>query len=486
MSDRWPSRGGIVCDWIEDNLVHGEGDSYGEPFRLRDEQRLLLWRWYETHPTTGAWRYRRLYVETPKGWGKTELAAALALAEFCGPVAPRSPNVPVAASSFEQADLLFGRAKQMASHENSGIAPYVECFDTEILLKGKPGRLFRIAAVAGTNDGGLPTLFAADELHEWTGGRERLHLVVGNSLTKRAQGREVNLSTPGDDLDSLAGRLHTAGVKALAGEEPDDELLFVWETADAGLDLTDPVQLERAIRSANRQADDRLVASLVRRYRDIPEHEFRRYHLAQWVEAPVASWLADKPGAWEACQGDATIPEGADVVLGVDVALFHDCTAVVTAWSRPDGLTAVQAKVWEPAKGSETDVTDVMAHIRSQADAFRVRAVTYDPRYFDVPAKMLEDEGIPMVEFAQSPERMVPACGLAYQLIVSGQIVHGGQPTFTAHVLNAVQRTSERGWTLSKGKSKKKIDAAIAMVMALWEAHQPEEQPYAGGWMVGI
>jgi hypothetical protein len=43
------------------------------------------------------------------------------------------------------------------------------------------------------------------------------------------------------------------------------------------------------------------------------------------------------------------------------------------------------------------------------------------------------------------------------------------------HVLSAVQREGERGWTLSKGRSKRKIDACIAMALACWEASQPTD-----------
>ena len=36
-------------------------------------------------------------------------------------------------------------------------------------IKGDVGTMFRVAAEAGTNDGGLPTAFLADEIHEWVG-----------------------------------------------------------------------------------------------------------------------------------------------------------------------------------------------------------------------------------------------------------------------------------------------------------------------------
>lgn len=90
---------------------------------------------------------------------------------------------------------------------------------------------------------------------------------------------------------------------------------------------------------------------------------------------------------------------------------------------------------------------------------------------------MLEDEGILMVEFPQSVERMTPACGNALQAILAGEVVHDGDAEFTAHVTSAVTRPNERGFTLSKGKSKRKIDACIAMVIGLWRLAVPAEQP---------
>ena len=83
-----------------------------------------------------------------------------------------------------------------------------------------------------------------------------------------------------------------------------------------------------------------------------------------------------------------------------------------------------------------------------------------------------------MVTFAQSAQRMIPACGNAYEMIVAKKIAHDGSPMFTDQVLSAAQRMSANGWTLSKGKSKRKIDACIAMVMALDRAtRKPAEEP---------
>src|SRR5262249_8426903 len=158
--------GPLAAAWMEQNLVHGEGDLFGRPFRLTADERHFLDRLLR-YDTSGRLIVRRAVLGRAKGWGKTELVAAVALFFLCGPIAPASPNMPVAAASFEQADLLFGSARAMV--KAGPLAPHLDVFDTELQLKDAPGRMFRVAAVAGTNDGGRPTLFVADELHEWVG-----------------------------------------------------------------------------------------------------------------------------------------------------------------------------------------------------------------------------------------------------------------------------------------------------------------------------
>jgi phage terminase large subunit-like protein len=139
----------------------------------------------------------------------------------------------------------------------------------------------------------------------------------------------------------------------------------------------------------------------------------------------------------------------------------------------------VRSKVWTARKGQKIDHLEVMAYLRDLAARFRLQGVAYDPRFFEVPAQTLADEGLPMIEVPQSQERMVPACLHAYGLIVGGEIAHDGDPVLAAHVNGAVRREGERGWTLSKGKSGRHIDACIAMVLALWEAatNRPEPPP---------
>ena len=113
------------------------------------------------------------------------------------------------------------------------------------------------------------------------------------------------------------------------------------------------------------------------------------------------------------------------------------------------------------------DVTDVMAHLRQFASFYDVRAISFDPRFFDVPAKMLSDEGLRMVEIPQSVERMTPIVGSLLELIKRGELRHDGDELLRTHILNAVPRFNERGFTLQKAKSRGRIDGAIALALAV-------------------
>src|SRR3546814_1424980 len=98
-------------------------------------------------------------LEVPKGNGKTPLSAWVMLCELLGPpiFGPKgSPIIPVGAASFEQADLLFGDMRHCCN-ESPTLKHHVDAYDTEILVKNGPGRAYRIAAAAGTNDGPRPS-----------------------------------------------------------------------------------------------------------------------------------------------------------------------------------------------------------------------------------------------------------------------------------------------------------------------------------------
>src|SRR5579863_5250513 len=107
----WPSLGELGCDWIETFCILGEGDSYGKPFRLYEDQQNFIYQWLEYCPQCHQWRYSHAVWGAATGSGKTQFIAAIAAMEFAGKPewTPQSPNVVVAAASYDQAGLLFSQ-----------------------------------------------------------------------------------------------------------------------------------------------------------------------------------------------------------------------------------------------------------------------------------------------------------------------------------------------------------------------------------------
>jgi len=372
-----PSLGRWICPWIEHNLVFAEGDYYGKPFRLSPFERDFVWRAYELNPD-GSRRYRQAVLGLPKGNGKTELAAAIGCAEFVGPVVfngwdtdgrPRrstrrlSPDIPVAAGSLKQANTLFSAAKIMLT--KGRLRDQVDPSQLEIHLVGRPGKLYRVAAEAGTNDGWRPTFVLADELHEWTctcsnfdgqhldACKARVHEVLSNGRAKRKNAWELNISTAGWNLRSVLGQLYERGKRIEAGLEDEDGFLFVWYEATPAegrdtIDFADAADVRRALEEANPAAGDFLpMENLLAHAREKHEATVSRYHMNRWISSPH-HWIHTEQ--WDAAADPTPLPPyGTEVTLGFDGSYSRDSTAlvvatvddpvrlwVVAAWERPD------------------------------------------------------------------------------------------------------------------------------------------------------
>ena len=77
--------GDQVINFLYEYVTQPSGPRAGQPFLPTKEQaRFIMW-WYAVDEQ-GRFVYRQGMLRRLKGWGKDPLAAALALAELCGPV----------------------------------------------------------------------------------------------------------------------------------------------------------------------------------------------------------------------------------------------------------------------------------------------------------------------------------------------------------------------------------------------------------------
>ena len=496
--------GDEVSAWIETFCVHGPGDILGQPVELTADERMFLKRAYEID-AEGNRLIRRSVRGLPKGSRKTEFAAWVALAEMAGPVRfghweeterglkPKGrrvndPYVVCAASTYEQADLLFAAARSCITE--GVLDDFFTCFDKEIQFVDGPGLLVRVPAVAGANDGLRPTFCAFDETHEWTGGKRRVHLVLENGLAKRAGAWSLSITTAGNPkTESVALSQYEYGKRVAAGEVDDPGFLFDWREAHANLDeLLDEAVLSQAVKDANPEPWKRRE-DIKRRFFEIPLHEFARYHLNVWTEPDDERWLP--PGVWDGLQNGYQIADKTPIVLGFDGSYSGDSTALVGATVSEQPHLFVLG-LWEHPGGHIPWTVDHDAVEKAVMDAFRkydVKEMSADPPYWSQQlarwAELYGEDRVLAFNTAVR-KRMAEACSSFYQGVVSEGLTHDGHPGMARHIDNAVLKETAQGAYITKEDkmSPRKIDAAIAAVIAYNRAswhHMNPHKPISAG-----
>jgi phage terminase large subunit-like protein len=137
--------------------------------------------------------------------------------------------------------------------------------------------------------------------------------------------------------------------------------------------------------------------------------------------------------------------------------------------------------LWERPADADPDWTvpilEVEDEIRAACRRWTVREIVVDPARWARSYQVLEEEGLPVVEYPQSPARMVPATQRLYEGVMNRRFTHSGDPRLARHVGNAVTKATSRGRMIFKDAkaSPNKIDLAVASIIALDRACTPPE-----------
>lgn len=456
------------------------GGAAGEPLVMREWQTDMMRRLFARKPN-GRLKHRQALIGVPRKNGKSALGAGVALYGLA--FGPRGGEVFSCAADKEQARIVFGTAKKMLELEPQ-FGSMFKTYRDAIELPAT-GSVYRVlSAEAFTKEGLNPHLVLFDEVHAQP--NRELWDVMSLATGARTEPLLVGITTAGVKSDSTGGDslcygMYQHGCRIASGEIDDPSFYFEWWGAPEGADHRDPAVWAAANPGYSDivSADD--FASAVLR---TPEAEFRTKRLNQWVSTAQA-WLP--AGTWDACATEGPgIPDGADVVLGFDGSFNNDSTALVVV-SCPVGETLPHVDVvaaWEKPSGIGNDwsvpIVDVEDEIREACRRWQVREIVCDPYRWARTYQVLESEGLPVVEFPQSPARMIPATTRFYEAVMNRTLTHSGDQRLARHLSNAVIRTDSRGSRLSKDAkgSPRKIDLAVSAVMALERAcFEPEPEP---------
>jgi hypothetical protein len=507
------SLGWGVLDWCSTHLVQPDGDRAGEPFEFTDEQVDFIVRFYEVN-ADGSWRYRRGQLVRPKGWGKTPLVAALACAEFLGPVVfdgfdadgyalgrPHpSPWVQVAAVSQDQTVNTWALIMQMLDGATDAY-PTLDLGLTRIFVDGGRGRMEPVTAAAPSREGQRLTFCVLDESHHWmaNNGGHKLAATIRRNLAKMdARSIETtNAFEPGQD--SVAERTHAYGQLIAEGRARNEGLLIDHSQPSETVDLADRELCRRLLLDVYGDAlspkgwinAERILDEILDPGNDVAD--VLRFYFNLVVTPADALVSAEE---WDPLEVIDDLKPGDSIALGFDGGKSDDATVLV-GMRMSDRFATVLAAAEQPegaaGEGWEVD----KAYIDGMVDqAFATYEVvgfyadvnlweTYVDRWsqeygsrLSVKASTRSAVGWDMrgrlQQLTHATERLV-------QAVRDKNIKHNGHKLLRRHVLNARRRPNR--WGISFGKpggreSKKKVDAFSALQLA----DMARADALGGGW----
>ena len=173
------------------------------------------------------------------------------------------------------------------------------------------------------------------------------------------------------------------------------------------------------------------------------------------------------------------------MVLGFDGSYRRDATALIGCTL--DGHLFV-VDVWERPADAPADWTvprrEVDAKLAEAMDNYEVIELACDPPgwHREIAEWGETYEQVVVLFETNRPREMAPACDRFRSGVLEGGLTHEGDPTLARHVANCVVRESSSGIVITKPDPTRKIDAAVAAVVAferaMWHAQNPFDVPW--------
>lgn len=451
-----------MCIQTKDTVAGRAGD----PIVLRDWQEELL-NYVFAVDENKKLKHRLALVGMARKNGKSAISSGIALwGLFMG---ENGGEIYSCAADRDQARIVFGDAKKMIE-SNPELSSQVKLYRDAIEVPST-GSIYRVlSSEAFTKEGLSPSLVIYDELH--AAPNRELFDVMQLGMGARRQPLLLAITTAGvksdsTGLDSTAYSLYQYGQKVARGEIKDSTFFMAWWEAPIDSNHRDPktwALANPAFGDLNSVED---FESAVKR---TPESEFRTKRTNAWVSSQNA-WLPN--GSWENCADDIkSISPDQEIIIGFDGSFSGDASVIVGV-SVEDTPHVFLIKAWEkqPTDTDDwrVDIAEVEATIIEACKNYKVREVACDPFRWQRSMQVLQEMGIPIVEWpSTSALRMVPACSKFYDAVAEQKLTHDNNPLLARHLSNAVVKIDRIGPRIVKEHkgSPRKIDAAVASIIA--------------------
>lgn len=488
------AEGNRVCKFVE-LLPHTKGALRGQKIKLEPWQCWVLttifgWR----RRSDNRRRFGRVYIEVPRGNGKSALSSAVAL--YCL-LADHEPGAEVYsfATTRDQAGIVFGDAKQMAMM----CEPLRKKFGLEVLAKAlfvpSTNSTFQAKSAEGSTLDGLNTHFACiDELHAHK--TRAVYDVVETSIGKRLNPILWVITTAGFDTAGICYEVRTMVREVLARTVEDETQFGIIYTIDEGDDWKTEAALIKANPNWGVSVMPKMVLPLQLKAITLASaaNNFKTKHLDVWCQAGAA-WM--DMTAWH--KGERVVDlddfEGRSCVIGLDLGAKNDLTAKVYVFKtegddgRPryqvfsrlylpqtaiDKGTVSQYSGWadtgviQVTGGAMTDLTRIEEELREDLSRFDVQAIAYDPWQATQLANDLSEDGAPMVEYRNTVQNVSEPMKWLEALVQDGRLDHDGNPAMTWMMGNVVAKVDAKDNIFPrKERYESKIDGPVALIYAL-------------------
>ena len=473
------SRGWEVAEFINTFATQTKdtvAGNAGDPMELRVWQEDLLNNLFAVDKT-GLFVHRTALIGMARKNGKSALGSGIGFWSLI--MGPNGGQVFSCAAEKEQARIVFGDAKAMIEADPE-LTELTKVYRDAIEVPST-GSVYRVLSAESYSKEGLnPTLVIYDELH--AAPNRELYDVMELGMGARVEPMMLSITTAGvkadsSGQDSVAYSLYQHGQKVVRGEIDDPTFFMAWWEAEPDADHRSVDTWQQANPGYGDLNNPKDFESVIKK---TPESEFRTKRCNQWVSSQNA-WLPN--GSWEPLATEREITADQPVVLGFDGSFSGDATVLVGV-TVEDQPHVFMIKAWEKQPSDpddwRVDQLDVENEIIEFCAAHNVKEIVCDPFRWQRTMQILDERGLPIVEFASSSaSRMVPACAQFYDAVVNGKLTHDGDPLLTRHLQNAVIKTDRLGPRIVKEHraSPRKIDAAVASIIGFSRATLPQEEP---------
>lgn len=478
-------------------LKQRKGRWAGKPLELTPAQVFLVGCLFGWKRADGTRRFRVAFIEVPRKFGKTTLAAALGnlLAWFDNEA---GAEVYATATKRDQAKICWDEASWQMANAPAQLKAGIDIRVASLSKPATSSKFLPLGADKDGTDGLNPHGVICDEIHAWKS--EEFLGKLETASGAREQPMRVMITTAGTQTSTLYLSEHGYAESVVKGIHEDDSWMVFISCADDPERWQDEEQWYLANPNLGVTVSIDFMRDEYARARVSPSKQsmFKRMYLGIIVSSSEA-WLTPEDVDKQVAQIEQ--PEGElesrTAVVGVDLASIRDVAALVwwfpdedgdggvmkTRFYIPEGRVQsrvesdgvpydawIEAGYITPTPGMSIDYDFIEEDFKALAEVYQVASVAIDPWQSVQFKTHLEGAGFTVVKVPQSHVRLDACVKEAERLLELGK-VRGINPVMRWMLLNAVVSTNAHNERkLDKEKSPEKIDGAVAWLNALSEA----------------